>query len=211
MGGMAVFLPHVTDVVVLLLLVSLPAELFVVGRSRKEISWRGVLLLCAGVAAGVLLGTRLLTLSDPKLVLTLLACHLVAAGAAFLLMPSGRVVRFPAWTQPPVGLLSGMLAGLFGTGGPPLILYYQLSGVSKTVFRGNLMAIFLLTTAVRLPAYALYGLITTPRLLSATALLPAALLGVWIGQRAHVEVSEARFRNLISVALCLIGLLLLLR
>ena len=69
----------------------------------------------------------------------------------------------------------------------------------------------LVTTVVRLPAYALSGLITTPRLVSAVVLLPAALLGGWVGHRVHIEVSEQRFRSLISVALCLIGLLLLLR
>jgi uncharacterized membrane protein YfcA len=73
------------------------------------------------------------------------------------------------------------------------------------------MAIFLVTGLVRLPAYALSGLITAPRLLSAAVLLPAALLGGFIGHRVHVEVSEQKFKRLISVALCLIGLVLLLR
>ena len=62
----------------------------------------------------------------------------------------------------PVGLSSGLLTGLFGTGGPPLVLYYQLSGADKAAFRGNLMAIFLLMTLVRVPSYAGMGLITAP-------------------------------------------------
>jgi hypothetical protein len=173
--------------------------------------WRGVLLISAGIAVGVLLGTRVLQLSEPQFILTLLAWFLVAVGGAFLLVPDQDGLRWPTWSGPPVGLVSGTLAGLFGTGGPPLIFYFQLAGVEKAVFRGNMMAIFLLTTAVRLPAYAITGLITIPRLMSAVALLPAALLGVWIGNRIHVEVSESAFRKMVSAALCLIGLLILAR
>ncbi len=210
-GAMALFMPQVTDVVVLLLLVSLPAEISVVSKARKQIAWRGVWQVCAGLALGVLIGTRILNVTEPSSVLTALAGVLILAGAAFLLMPSGRAVSWPAWSRPTVGLTSGVLAGLFGTGGPPLILYFRLSGADKAAFRGNLMAIFLVTTAVRLPAYALTGLITAPRLLSALALLPAALLGGWLGHRIHLQVSEETFRRLVSVALCAIGVLLLLR
>ena len=77
-----------------------------------------------------------------------------------------------------------MLTGLFGTGGPPLIIYYHLAGLSKSAFRGNLMAIFLLQTCLRVPAYAVGGLLTAPRLWSGLMLMPAALLGTWAGPAA---------------------------
>ena len=52
-GTMALFMPQVTDVVVLLLLVSLPAEISVVSKARREIAWRGVWMVCLGLAVGV--------------------------------------------------------------------------------------------------------------------------------------------------------------
>jgi hypothetical protein len=48
-----------------------------------------------------------------------------------------------------------ILSGLFGTGGPPLILYFPLSGITKVAFRGSLMALFLLISEVRLPVYSI--------------------------------------------------------
>lgn len=210
-GGMALFMPDVTDVVVLLLLVCLPSELLVVSQSRREIEWRGVAVLMVGIAAGIVIGSHVLSRTEPTFVLTLLAWFLIAAGAAFLLAPPEAQIRWPAWLGAPIGVLSGVLAGLFGTGGPPLILFYQLAGVDKTRFRGHLMAIFMVMSFVRLPTYALLGLITAPRLASAGAILPAALLGAWIGHRVHLGISERRFRQSVSVALCLLGLLLLVR
>jgi hypothetical protein len=90
------------------------------------------------------------------------------------------------------------------------VLYYRLSGADKAAFRGQLMAIFLLMTAVRVPSYAVFGLITPTRLWSALAVMPAVLCGAIIGNRIHIEIGETTFQRLVSAALLIIGLLLLL-
>ena len=210
-GSLAMFMPNIQDVVVLLLLINLPAELYVVLSNRMVISWRAVLLICGGVVVGVPVGTRILQYGQPLFVLTLLGVFLVLVGGVFVALPQIRARRFPRWTGPPVGVFAGVLGGLFGTGGPPLILYYQLQGVDKAAFRGNLMAIFLLVGVVRIPIYGLSGLITVPRLYSCLAVFPAVLLGTWIGHRVQLRLSEATFRRGVSVALIVIGAALLIR
>ncbi|MGB6337662.1 MAG: sulfite exporter TauE/SafE family protein [Thermoanaerobaculia bacterium] len=208
-GTMALLLPELKDAVVLLLLVSLPAELWVVRSSWRRISWRGVLVIFVGVALGIPLGTLWLKFGEARFLLILLGVFLVAVGGVFLFLRAPRARRLPPWAAAPIGVASGVLTGLFGTGGPPLILYFQLSGTDKAAFRGNLMAIFLLMTTVRVPAYAAFGLITTPRLWSALAVLPAVLLGAVAGNSIHLRIEESTFRRLVSVALLVIGLLLL--
>jgi len=211
-GTLATVMPRLTDVVVLLLLVNLPVELVVVARSRGEVRWRGVLLICAGIALGVPLGTAALGLGDARFVLVLLGAFLVLAGLAFLLLPATvRPVRWPPWSGPLWGLLSGVLAGLFGTGGPPVILYYRLAGAEKAAFRGNLMAVFLLITLVRLPSYAVGGLITVDRLVGAAMVFPAVLLGALLGNRIHLQIRELTFQRLVAVGLLALGVLLLAR
>lgn len=210
-GTLALFMPELRDVVVLLLLVNLPAELYVAWTARYQIAWRGVLLVFAGIALGIPLGTWLLSAADLSLLLTLLGAVLVAVGSLFLLSPTRRPRQLAGWTAPPVGLLSGVLTGLFGTGGPPLIFYYQLHDLPKAAFRGTLMTLFLLMTAIRVPSYAAFGLITVPRLWSSLAVLPAVLLGAWFGNRVHLRLDETTFRRLVSVALVVVGLVLLAR
>jgi uncharacterized membrane protein YfcA len=208
-GTMALLLPELKDAVVLLLLVNLPAELWVVRSSWRQISWRGVLVIFVGVALGIPLGTWWLRWGDARFLLIVLGVFLVAVGGIFLFIRAPRGRRMAPWTTVPVGVLSGVLTGLFGTGGPPLILYYQLSGADKVAFRGHLMAIFLLMTTVRVPSYAVFGLITAPRLWSALAVMPAVILGALLGNSIHLRIEEATFRRLVSAALLLIGLLLL--
>lgn len=211
-GSMAMLLEQVTDVVVVLLLLSLPPELYVVCTNRGSVTWRSVGLICAGNLVGVPLGTLALDWGDASFILLLLGGFLVLAGLTFLLLPRReRAVRWPVWSAPLVGLLSGVLGGLFGTGGPPLIIYYRLAKLDKASFRSNLMAIFLLITLVRLPSYGMAGLITAPRAIGAALVAPAALLGALLGNRIHLELREETFERMVALALLLIGALLLAR
>ena len=210
-GTLALVMPEIRDVVVMLLLVNLPAELWVVWESRREIAWRQGLTLFVGIAVGIPAGAWALDAGDPSILLPVLGVFLIVVGSAFLAGRERRPRQLPAWTAPPIGLVSGVLTGLFGTGGPPLIFYYQLSGVEKRVFRGNLMAIFMLMTLVRVPSYAALDLITWPRIWSSAAVFPAVLLGAVIGYHVHLSLDENTFRRLVSIALVIIGVVLLLR
>ncbi len=210
-GGLAIVLSEVKDVVVILLLVSLPAEILVVYSSRRLLRWREVLLICVGIAIGVPIGALVLKSAEPAAALILLGAFLIVTAIGLFMLPAHRQLRWPGYLGPPTGFISGVLAGMFGTGGPPLIVYYQLAGTEKLAFRANLMAIFLLVTCLRLPTYLTLGLITWPRLLSAAAVAPAVFLGAWLGHRLHLQLEESTFRRLVCAALLVIGALLILR
>jgi hypothetical protein len=210
-GSLALVFPAIKDVVVLLLLVNLPAELFVTWRSRRDIRWRPIGGLGVGIAVGIPLGAWLLSSTEPGLILSILGWFLIAVGLVFVKLPSGGRMTPAAAAAPATGLVSGVLTGLFGTGGPPLIIWYHLSAVGKSAFRANLMAIFLLMTLVRVPSYFANGLLTAPRLWSSLAVMPAVLLGAFLGHRLHVQIPERTFRRLVSLLLAALGLMLLLR
>jgi len=210
-GLSAAIHPEIKDISVILLLINLPIEILVVRRSWSKIQWPKVLMICLGVLLGVPLGTWILTISESTTVLTVLGGVLVIVGFSFLFLPHHIRVRWTQWSAPPTGLISGILGGLFGVGGPPVIIYFQLSGVDKAVFRGSLMAIFLLIAIVRVPSYIVSGLITESRLWSAILVAPAVMLGAFLGSHIHIHLSEETFKRIVSVVLVLIGLLLLFR
>ena len=208
-GSLALIFPEIQDVVVLLLLVNLPAELFVAWGSRREIRWRPIMGLGVGIVVGIPVGAWLLSNTDPGIILTILGWFLIAVGLVFIKLPPGGQVTPPAVAAPPTGLLSGVLTGLFGTGGPPIIIWYHLAASGKIAFRAHLMVIFLLMTAIRVPSYLANGLVTGPRLWSALVVMPAVLMGAWLGHRLHLQISERTFRRLVSLLLAVLGIMLL--
>jgi uncharacterized protein len=210
-GLLALIIQPITNVIVLILFIGLPAEIYVVYRSWKNISWKGIIMMAGGVALGIILGTLILKYGDPGFILTLLAFFLIFSGIIFLIAQSEVVIRWPSWCTPLIGISAGLLDGMFGTGGPPLVFYYQLSGMKKEAFRGHLMALFLIMAFVRYPSYALSGLLTPARFLSAVYVFPVILLGIWLGNRIHIKVSEKGFRKMISFGLIIIGIILLIK
>ena len=104
-GSLALLFPQVQDVVVLLLLVNLPAEVWVVLHSRREIRWRPILGLGTGIAVGIPAGTWILKTGDPTFVLILLGWFLIAVGIVFLRLPRGGRLQPRPWLAPPTGLV----------------------------------------------------------------------------------------------------------
>ena len=106
-GSLALIFPEIKDVVVLLLLVNLPAELFVTWRSRKEIHWRPIGGLGVGIAVGIPLGAWLLSTTEPDLILTILGWFLIAVGL--------QTFTYFAYLGAVHGGLDGLLeSGLYG-------------------------------------------------------------------------------------------------
>ncbi|MBN2381751.1 sulfite exporter TauE/SafE family protein [bacterium] len=208
-GLLALVVSNIQDVVVILLLVNLPVELVVVWRSKQNLRWQGLLRILVGLGLGIVLGTWLLSFGTPILLLGLLGIVLLVIGISFLVAPKLKPRSVSLWWEPIIGMLSGILAGMFSTGGPPLIYYYQSIGSKKSIFRGNLMAIFLVMSLIRVPLYSVVGLISLPRLSASFAIMPAVLLGAIIGNKIHLEIGEILFRRLVGIILAIIGLILL--
>jgi len=212
---LALVFPDLAPLVVLLLLVNLPTELFVVLRDRKAVALRQAGPLMAAMVLGTVAGAWLLKIGagDRRLVFAL-GIVVVAFSAWFLweaLRGRAQLRRLPWLAAPLAGLTGGLLGGLFGTGGPPVILYFQLSGLPKQAFRATLLCVFLTMSLLRLPLYAAGGLIDGAMLLSAALILPPGLAGLWLGQRLHTNIPEKRFRLGVALVLGLLGLLLMLR
>ena len=208
----ALFLPDLTALVPLLLLVNLPTEGWVSWRDRRSISFRQAGWVLPAMLLGLPMGTWLLQVAgDQPWALTLLGV-VVLVFSAWLLWDSTRAVP-PARRLPgPLGAVAGLLAGtvgaMFGTGGPPVILWFQLQGLDKAAFRATLLGLFLVMSLGRLPSYGLAGLLTARVAVSALLILPAGLLGLWLGQRLHTSIPERRFRQGVAVVLAVLGVVL---
>ncbi len=208
----ALFLPDLTTLVPLLLLVNLPTEAWVSWRDRRAISFRQAGWLLGGMLVGLPVGTWLLSAAgDQPWAITALGV-VVVLFSAWLLWDATRAVIPSRQLPGPLGGVAGLAAGaigaMFGTGGPPVILWFQLQGLDKASFRATLLGLFLVMSIGRVPSYALAGLLTTEVMISALVILPAGLLGLWLGQRLHLSIPERRFRQGVAVVLGVLGVML---
>ncbi len=194
------------------LLLCLPAELTVAIRDRRHVHFKETGTFLFYITPGLVLGAWVLKSAPDTLLLVALGV-LITLLALYYLFLEDRF-RFktdsPFWV-PLAGSLSGILGGLYGVSGPPLIVYFKSSGRPKRVFRAALLTIFLFMSFVRLAIYGTMQFYTVPILLSVLTTLPFAAAGVAAGMWSHERIPEARFRMMTSLMLLVSGLLLILK
>lgn len=217
---MALVLPDLAGIVVVLLILTFIAEIWVLTRSWRHIEFRLLVWLIPGLLVGLWLGTRVLINADVSLLKQILG--FVVGGTGLYFFYENRIGNrkedstgnnprmFPGarWISLPVGLLSGALGAIFGTGGPPVIIFLRACRLNKTPFRSTMMTFFLTMSLLRAGIYSTTGLLTADRALAAVMLLPGSMAGIIIGVIIHERISESQFRYMVAILLVVLGALL---
>jgi len=210
---LALILPDLAGSVATLLLLTFVTEVWVLAHAWREARPWLLLGLLPTTALGMWIGTRMLVGGDVAVLKPTLGVVVAAAGVWFLLR-DGRGVkgegpsRARNWIAVPFGLGAGVLAGLYGTGGPPVIVLLKSYGLDKGAFRATLLWFFLLMSLMRGGAYLHEGLLSEAELLAALWLLPFSIAGTVLGMLAHGRLSERVFGRAVSLLLVLLGVLL---
>lgn len=210
---LALILPDLAGSVVTLLVLTFVTEVWVLAHAWRQARLRLLLGLLPTTALGMWFGTRMLKSGDVDVLKTALGAVVAAAGVWFLLRDRrGETTAGPSrgrsWIVVPFGLGAGVLAGLYGTGGPPVIVLLRSYGLDKGAFRATLLWFFLLMSLMRGGAYLNEGLLSGTELLAALWLLPFSIAGTVLGMALHGRLSERVFGRAVSILLVLLGALL---
>ena len=162
--------------------------------------------MLAGMVAGAFLLLRL-----PAEILLLALGVLVLAYGVYYTLRHDSVFRLARWTVAPIGLFGGTTSAVFGVGAPLYIMYLTGRGATPDHIRATMPVIFSFTTVGRIILFAATGLFTGEILVTAAALVPVMLLGLYVGNRLHVNFPRETMVRIIGGLLVLSGISLLLR
>jgi hypothetical protein len=110
----------------------------------------------------------------------------------------------------PAGLTGGTVGALFGTGGPPYIIYLSHRLRDKAELRATFSGLFMIDGGTRLVTFLITGLLLQPGLfLAYIAALPIMAIGLKIGHKVHLGLSNQQMLKLIGALLLGSGLSLL--
>ena len=177
-------------------------------RYRRSVERRVVLPLAVAVALGVPFGVWALNNLDEDIVKSALGVILIAYALYSLWRPQAAPLRSELWAWP-AGFLAGVLGGAFNTPGPPVIIYGNLRQWSRNLFRSTLQALFLFSSSLVILSHIAAGNLTAATIPTYLLLVPALLLGVWVGSIIDRRISNERFRLLVIVLILATGVLML--
>jgi len=207
---LAHFLP-LTFVVPLILMTDFSSSLMLGRQTRKQVRWDELRPLLPFGVIGVVAGTTLLlNLPRTPLLITLGLLVLVFGSRNLLALHGTRVVS-RLWAAP-AGLIGGTISALFGTGGPPYVIYLNHRLHDKSELRATFNGLFLIEGGSRVVLFAVLGLLAGTRLWLAVLLaLPFVMLGLYVGHRVHVGLTAAQMQRAIGLLLVASGSSLLWR
>jgi len=102
---------------------------------------------------------------------------------------------------------SGILGGLFGISGPPIIWHLGRQ-FQMVAFRDALIVFFVFSAIVRITSFSVAGLVTAETLMYAAAGIPGLLIGLYLGTRVFFKIDERVFSKTVGVALIAFAILL---
>lgn len=197
---LALFLP-LQFVVPLILLLDFTASIVIGGFNFKRVKWDEVGVLIPFGIVGVILGTSLLVNLPPEPMLIALAAFVFVFAMRSLLNLHGDKLISRGWAVP-ASLTGGTVGALFGTGGPPYVIYLSHRIRDKSELRATFSALFFTEGLTRIGSFLVAGLLMTASVWVAFfAALPLVLGALYLGGRVHVGISPAQMARLVGVLL----------
>jgi uncharacterized membrane protein YfcA len=205
--AISLFMPA-REIVPSIFLLEVAASLNMIPSIWRDIDWRGIAFLLIGYVIALPVGVyALANVPAPPMQLAL---GLFVIVTAIMMLKGFRLEQTPGpIATTATGAASGLLNGAFGTGGPPVVLFYFSTPAAAAVGRASIVAFFLSTDTLGLAELARNGLVTQQSFIQFVAWLPALLVGVFAGAKGFKHMDPVKFRLAvlwILVALAVLGL-----
>lgn len=160
-------------------------------------SWPEARVLLIGSVPGVALGALVYQLANDDAIRLLIG----AVSLGFVLWQVSVKQGWVRLGTRPLPLSGGYLAGLVAgftsfvshAGGPPSAVYLLGRRLDKTTYQATTVLVFWAINIAKFIPYSFMGIFTVQTLLADLFLAPAALIGAWLGVRAHFLISERVF------------------
>lgn len=174
--------------------------------AKREMMWLVPLMI-----AGSLLGAWLLLVIPPKPMMLALGIFVVGYALYALFAPVSRVGLKQAFVVP-FGLIGGIFSAMFGSGGFIYAMYLSRRLDDKDAMRATQSALIALSTFTRVVIFALAGVYADLKLLMlALALVPAMLIGLYLGHHITLRMTREQFLRVLNFVLIATGSTLILR
>jgi uncharacterized membrane protein YfcA len=106
-------------------------------------------------------------------------------------------------------LLSGVIQGIYASGGPLLVYALSSKKITKEFMRTNLAIIWLIMNSILLTNYIITNKINYETIKLSLLILPVIPVGIIIGDILHHKIDEEIFKKVVYSLLCIAGTIIL--
>ncbi len=205
-GNVSVVIPY-------FLLLCISTEFYVVATNREKLNFSLLKRFLIFLFAGLLIGSLMLKNAPDNRLLFYLGIVVITVAIYFLFFEERLDFSFREGGKTGMGAAfwAGILGGVYGISGPPIIVYLKGLKLDKQTFRTTILSVFFAMSVLRTFIYAFLGLYNFKLLLTAVVSLPFVFAGIYAGNKLHFAVPEKEFKIITSIVLLLSGIMLALK
>lgn len=187
------------------LILGYPSNVLIAWKERKAVNWKIGLTLSILVVLGNIPGIFLLKHTDTRIIKICFGFVIVLIGIEMLLRGKARKnYRQSKAVLTLIGILSGILCGLYGIGAL-LAAYVSRVTDNSQAFKANICMVFVVENTFRLIVYIMTGIIMPESFKTAVCLMPFMLIGVLAGMRSGRILDEKIVKKIVILMLILSG------
>lgn len=187
------------------LLLGYPANLFLTWENRKKLDPKVYIPLSILVLVGSVPGAFFLKNVDAHIIKIVFGAVVCILGIEMLLREYGKKKAHTSKiVLMIIGILSGMLCGLFGVGAL-LAAYVSRVTEDNDSFKANISAVFIVDNTFRMILYRGLHVLTFDTAIMSLRLFPFALAGLLVGIKCSHKIDEKMVRRFTAVLLVFSG------
>jgi uncharacterized membrane protein YfcA len=192
------------EIVPAIMILAFLAGLQLIPKIWRRADWRLLAPTVTGAALGTPLGTWLLAGVPADWMRVLIGAAVLAASAAMQL--GFRFRRRPhAAVSAGFGAVAGLTGGAAAMPGPSVIFLFLAVPIAHEAGRASLILFFQVSAAMSAVSATAAGLMNLHALVLGALLLPAMLLGNWLGDRGFDKASAKTYRRVVVLLLAGLG------
>jgi uncharacterized membrane protein YfcA len=195
-------------VVPLIVILDLCAAFYLGGKSYQEADKKELTWLFPFTLVGMVIGITLLLNAPQKPLLVLLGVF--AAGNGIRVLTRSQFTPIPfisRYWAIPFGVVGGTFTALYATGGAIYASYLSMRLDQATRLRATMALAILVLVFMLFSGLILY----MPLFMLGLALMPCLIAGLWLGSKAHRNLSMHRMQQAYGLILLFAGSVLLLK
>ncbi len=178
---------------------------------REKINYKVLLFPTISSLIGTSIGMYWLMTFDTDVLKMLLGAVIIVIGFYFAFYNDKIYIAPTPFNGILTGTLSGILGGMFNTGGPPLVIYYFAALKDKYSYTASLQVTFTIIGMYNILLHMAYGNIDTTVINLTGAGVIAVFLGGWAGLKIFDKLNKVALAKGINVFLFIMGLTLILQ
>lgn len=193
------------------LVLGYPTNIILAWKNRKQLKAKVVIPLSVLLLAGSLPGTFLLKNVNTQYIKIVFGIVVIFIGLEMYFREKRNLTcKQSKIILAIIGVLSGILCGLFGVGAL-LAAYVGRVTDTSNEFKANICAVFIVENTFRMILYSAIGIITFHTLRQSVLLMPFMLTGLYAGIKSGQIIDEKNVKKMVIILLIFSGFMLILK